>query len=261
MKNKWSLYKDSEIWRYSFNNESLKENNFSFLDLFRFFVLACYDSNLSKLTDYNKSRNEDYSIILNNLLQYLERLKTDNSYGFFPKISSDSIYNLGKETFYNYTFNNNLYCYDKDGKIVENSFSHSQINNFLEEINHGQKNDQGFLLPFEFETNYGMGPEGSIKSFDFLIKFNADIWLKKVPCIHCERQISNEELRKINGGLNKIEAFWHDNTELAELNRKKINVFMVEMDKLIQKLDGKILVESENFHFYKSFFTVKGFTD
>lgn len=258
MKNNWSLYQDSEIWKYSFN-KSLVENKLSFLELFKSFVLACYNSNLSVLTSFDSSKTEDYPTFVNDLLSFLEDLKSKNKYEFYPRVSSGNIYNFGGETFDNYTFNNHLDCYNKDGELIDEWFDNQTLKKFLNDINHGQKKEQGLSMPFEFETYYGMGKGGVIDSYDFVIKFNSDIWLKKVPCIHCEKQFDNERIREL--GLTEVEKYWKDNSVLAELNRIRVISFMDEMKKIINELDGIISVEKENLKFYKSYFNKNGFVE
>lgn len=260
MINKWSLYQDSEIWKYCFKKEHLENNNRTYRDLLRQFIMACYTSNLSKIIKKNNVSEQEYEMTVEDYLNFLEGLKKENGKDIYPKVSSGSVYNYGKETFYDYSFDNSVYFYDAIGNISHQDIRGKELSVFLEKINHGQKNYKGLSLPFEFETYYRMGANREIMSFDFVIHFNSDIWLSKVPCSHCSQNVSNETLRR-EGGLSQIEKYWHDNIVLSELNRAKINLFMGKMNLLTKEYTGEVLIDKEDLRLYKQHFNERGFIE
>lgn len=261
MINKWSVFQDSEIWKYSFDKESLERKNVTYRELLRQFMMVCYTSNLSKVIKQEDGESEKkYEETVEGYLSFVDNLSKINTKGLYPKISSGSIYNYGKETFYDYSFDNSIYYYDTIGNISHGSIRGKQIGIFLNEINHGQKDHKNLTLPFEFETYYGIGSNREIKSFDFVIQLNSDIWLKKVPCSHCSRKVSNETLRK-EGGLAQIENHWHDNKVLSELNRTKLNLFFSKMNVLVEKYEGEVIINKHDLRLYQERFTRKGFVE
>ena len=254
MKNKWSLFQDSEIWQISFNSENIP----SYPELLVDFVLVCYTSNLLKLNNKDSNGEESFSTTLDTFIKYLERLKTENGKNLYPKVSSSGIFNFGKTSSNNFFFDNSLYLFDKSGNIDHVTINYDNIQNVLHNIGHGQANYTGLSLPFEFDTYYGMGKDRKVKSYNFIIQFNSDIWLPKVPCIHCPRSISNEILRK-GDGLKSVLDHWHDNSILCELNRVKLNLFLKKIKKICVKYDGQINVEPENLKLYLGKFDSYGF--
>lgn len=248
MDNKWSLYEDSETVRYSFDCESVE----SFLELLKGFVTICEDSEISKLIIRGSYRDEHiFSDKVMEFLKFIEDLKNENSRGVYPRVSSYGVYNYSKDTFFDYVFSNELYVYNNQGRIVSLSMTQDSLYEELVKIRHGQMNQRGFSLPFEFETYYGLTPSGVIKSYDFLIHFNSDIWLDEVPCVHCEKSYSNENLRNL-GGLSSVQNYWHDNKELSQLNLEKINSFMSGMNDLCHQFAGEIHIEE--LRLYQRFF-------
>jgi hypothetical protein len=214
---------------------------------------------LSKLVKGNIIDGEkNYEEVVEEYLDFIDALSKLNNKGLYPRISTGSTYNYGKETIYDYTFDNSIYYYDIIGDISHRSINGKQIRDFFNEINHGQKEYKSLALPFEFETYYGIGLDRLVKSFDFIIQFNSDIWLPKVPCSHCKEKISNEVLRK-EGGLSQIKNYWHDNKVLTDLNRVKMNLFMTKMNLLVEKYDGEVVIEKEDLRLYKECFNENGF--
>lgn len=261
MENMWSVFEKSEIWKYSFNKESLERNNGTYKGLLRQFIMACYTSNLSKLIKENSiDREKNYEEVVEEYLDFIDTLSKLNNKDLYPRITSGSTYNYGKETIYDYTFDNSIYYYDIRGDISHRSINGKQIRKFFNEINHGQKKYKSLALPFEFETYYGIGLDRQVKSFDFVIQFNSDIWLPKVPCSHCKEKISNEVLRK-EGGLSQIKNYWHDNKELSDLNRTKMNLFMTKMNFLVEKYEGEVIIEKEDLRLYQESFDKNGFKE
>jgi hypothetical protein len=243
--NRWSFFENAETLKYSFDIANVN----SYKELVSEFIKCCEKSAISKLIENKESSlDTDTDARVNNFLVFLEKCRLENNRNLYPRISTTGIYNFGNETLFDYYFDNRIYVYDDLDNIIELIVSHKNLSNQLNVIKHGQKNQNGLALPFEFETYYKMGSDGTVQAYEILIHLYSDIWLDIVPCIHCEKKYSNEEIRA-NGRLSKVSEFWFDNKELAELNKKKINSFLQKMKNLSERFGGKLSIEEV--HLYK----------
>lgn len=243
--NKWSLFKDFDLWEYSFSADFMEKQGLNYSDLLRLFITACHTSGVSKLRHHGKEiAKENFPSELDNMLQFLEEIKSKNGYGIYPKISTDAIYNFEKENYFEYIFDNGLYVYDKSGVVVHKNFLLTEMKPMLEEIGHGQADYTGLSLPFEFGANYDMNSDETVQNYRFTILFFTDIWLDEVPCIHCEEE----------------ESIKNDNSELAALNRENMNNFLSQMKQVCTDFGGEIIVEQENLRWlYQGKFGENGF--
>lgn len=256
MNNKWSLFKDSDDWQYCFPVIEIERRGLSYPDLLRAFIIACHTSGISELR-YRGKESNTFPMQLENMLLFTEELKSKNKYGSYPQISTRQIYNLGAGIYEDYVFDNGLYVYDREGTVVKKKIIHSEMKPMLAEIGHGQADDTGRSLPFEFSTSQ-TGTNNKIESHNFVISFHSDIWLDEVNCIHCFQDCTVEEYEAL-GGFAKVLEMRYDNSELALLNRQNMNNFLTQMKQVCADFGGEIAVEQEVLSIYINKFGQEGF--
>ncbi|MEL7003555.1 MAG: hypothetical protein AAFN93_12600, partial [Bacteroidota bacterium] len=230
MKNKWTLTDNTVLIKYNFPSEG-KESYY--LDLLRKLITIGEQSRMLVL----ESSEDRYSPpLIDSYFGFISELHSNNQHNLFPRVLKSGVYDIGNKEFSKYYFSSYLFVYNVEGKIVEKKINAYNLLTVLKDIHHPLAEKSGYFEPLDFEVYFNLNSERKISSYDFTLKLNSDLWADLVPCPHCPRGFTNEEIRK--EGWEARMKYWHDNRELAYLNAERLNDFMKLMLDFTYKQGG-----------------------
>lgn len=232
--NKWTINEDGyAMWWYHFPSDELRGRGIMFDYIIDQILKLGLETTLLKL----KKDGIDSSLnLINEFVDFYKHKKSLSR--FYPNINSAylsaDLVNNGEE----YYFSSNHFIYNQDGNLDNFDISYKSIRNILKIVGHPYSK-KGIKPLIHFKTGRTINKDLEILEYDICFNLNSDIWLDRVPCVHCENSFSNEDLLK-SGGLKRATSYWYDNKELAEYNRGVLNSFMKLMHTFVKDMGGYI---------------------
>ncbi len=247
MKSYWDLSQDTKAQiHYKVNLEEGIEDKgiLQFIDT----ILK-----IGKETRLLELRADEDVAEISTFIEKLYSLKESNRFSLIPRISNNKIHNFSSKDSYSYEIcprividNSKSKCLDLEEVVLKRD----EIEKFLSKANSKLKVQN---IAFVALNTYYQMSKGLPISIECTMNFNSDIWLDKVPCNHCLREYSNEDLRN-KGGVSSVVEFWKDNSILAMENIGLLSPFLDKMKSYVEENEGEITIDV-NSTFEDSFFS------